>query len=70
MSKFDDQYIDLCRRILSQGEKIQNYKKTDTRSSAVATSITDHAAQASQETKTSYCLLCRNTFYRILYIIN
>ena len=52
MSKFDDQYIDLCRRILSQGEKIQNYKKKDTRSSSVASSIPDHAAQASQETKT------------------
>ena len=24
MSKFDDQYIDLCRRILNSGEKITN----------------------------------------------
>ena len=52
MSKFDDQYIDLCRRILAHGEKVLNYKKTDNRSASVATAIPDHAAQASQETKT------------------
>ena len=52
MSRFDDQYIDLCRRILAHGEKVQNYKKTDTRSNNTATAIPDHAAQGNQETKT------------------
>ena len=27
MSAFDEQYIDLCYRILEHGEKIVNYKK-------------------------------------------
>ena len=52
MSKFDDQYIDLCRRILAHGEKIQNYKRTDSRNSSVSNAIPDHAAQGSQGTKT------------------
>ena len=52
MSRFDDQYIDLCRRILAHGEKVQNYKKTDTRSNNTATAIPDHAAQGNQGTKT------------------
>lgn len=52
MSKFDDQYIDLCRRILSNGEKVLNYKKTDSRSSDVANAIPDHKAQGEQEVRT------------------
>lgn len=52
MSKFDDQYIDLCRRILEHGEKITNYKKKDTRSSSVASAIPDHTAQASSSAAT------------------
>lgn len=52
MSKFDDQYIDLCRRILDHGEKITNYKKTDTRSTSVASAIPDHTAQGSSEART------------------
>ncbi len=52
MSRFDDQYIDLCRRILSQGEKITNYKKQDSRSKAVASAIPDHTAQASSRART------------------
>ncbi len=52
MSKFDDQYIDLCRRILAHGEKVVNYKKTDHRSAATSTAIPDHAAQASSEART------------------
>ena len=52
MSKFDEQYIDLCRRILASGEKVQNYKKTDSRSSKVANAIPDHAAQGAQEVRT------------------
>ena len=52
MSKFDDQYIDLCRRILAEGEKITNYKKSDKRSKAVASAIPDHKAQGSSEAQT------------------
>ncbi len=52
MSKFDDQYIDLCRRILEHGEKITNYKKTDNRSKKVASAIPDHTAQGSSEART------------------
>lgn len=52
MSKFDDQYIDLCRRILDHGEKIINYKKSDHRDSKVATAIPDHAAQGASESRT------------------
>ena len=52
MSKFDDQYIDLCRRILDHGEKITNYKKSDSRSATTATAIPDHAAQGSSEART------------------
>ena len=52
MSKFDDQYIDLCRRILEHGEKITNYKKNDSRSQKAASAIPDHTAQASSEART------------------
>ncbi len=52
MSKFDDQYIDLCRRILASGEKITNYKKQDRRSKAASNAIPDHTAQGSSEAKT------------------
>lgn len=52
MSKFDDQYISLCRRILAHGEKVVNYKKTDARSKTTATAIPDHSAQARSEART------------------
>ena len=52
MSKFDDQYIDLCRRILDHGEKIINYKKVDERGSTAASAIPDHLAQGSGEVET------------------
>ena len=52
MSKFDDQYIDLCRRILDHGEKITNYKKVDERGGAAASAIPDHIAQGSNAVKT------------------
>ncbi len=52
MSKFDDQYIDLCRRILAEGEKITNYKKSDHRGKEASTAIPDHTAQASSEAET------------------
>ena len=52
MSKFDDQYTDLCRRILKHGEKLTNYKKTDHRSAKTSLAIPDHRAQAGSEAKT------------------
>ena len=52
MSKFDDQYIDLCRRILDHGERITNYQKTDHRSKAVASAIPDHTAQGQSSART------------------
>lgn len=52
MSKFDDQYINLCRRILAHGEKLVNYKKTDTRAAEATSAIPDHTAQASSEAET------------------
>ena len=52
MSKFDDQYIDLCRRILDHGERVLNYQKTDKRSKSVANAIPDHTAQAKSEART------------------
>ena len=52
MSKFDDQYIDLCRRILENGEKIVNYKKSDHRTTDASLAIPDHTAQASSEAET------------------
>lgn len=52
MSKFDEQYIDLCKRILEHGEEITNYKKTDERNEKASASIPDHVAQASSSSKT------------------
>lgn len=52
MSKFDDQYIDLCKRILAHGEKVTNYKKTDKRSKKVTSAIPDHRAQATSAAET------------------
>lgn len=52
MSKFDEQYIDLCRRILRNGEKVTNYAKSDTRSASAAAAIPDHAAQGALESET------------------
>ena len=52
MSKFDDQYIDLCRRILNSGESIVNYKKSDSRTAETASAIPDHTAQGASSAKT------------------
>lgn len=52
MSKFDDQYIDLCRRILDHGEKITNYGGVDSRKSSVKSAIPDHTAQAKTKART------------------
>ena len=68
MSKFDDQYINLCRRILEHGEKIVNYKKSAHRDKNVATAIPDHAAQGASESRTirlhiKFCsLILRKSF--------
>ena len=45
MQSFDEQYIDLCRRILASGENIANYQAADTRSGASAAAMPDHASQ-------------------------
>ncbi|MBR2994781.1 thymidylate synthase [Candidatus Saccharibacteria bacterium] len=52
MSKFDEQYIDLCRRILENGEHITNYKKTDSRKASAVSVIPDHTAQAKSSART------------------
>ena len=52
MSKFDEQYIDLCRRILEEGEKIQNYQGNDKRSQKTASAIPDHTSQRSSGART------------------
>ena len=49
MTKFDDQYIDLCKRILAEGEKITNYKKGF---KGGAAGMPDHVAQGSSEART------------------
>lgn len=46
MSKFDDQYIDLCKRILKSGQKIQNYSGKSGGNSA----ILNHKAQEGVKT--------------------
>lgn len=52
MSKFDDQYIALCKRILSHGETITNYRPTDTRKRNTASAIPDHTAQGQSQSAT------------------
>lgn len=46
MTKFDDQYIDLCKRILKSGQKIQNYSGKSHGNSAVP----EHVAQTGVKT--------------------
>jgi len=52
MRSFDEQYIDLCRRILAEGEKVQNYRGVDNRSGVVASAIPDHTSQRASGAKT------------------
>ena len=53
MSKFDEQYLDLCERILKHGERIVNYASTDKRKDNGAKSnIPDHAAQGALQSAT------------------
>ena len=50
MGRFDEQYIDLCRRILAEGEKVQNYNAA--KSANAVQAMPDHAAQAKSEART------------------
>lgn len=46
MSRFDEQYLDLCQRVLAHGEKITNYQKQSVEKSENAkSSMPDHIAQ-------------------------
>lgn len=52
MSKFDEQYLDLCERILKDGERVVNYTHAkDTRGSA-SVSMPNHIAQVKSESAT------------------
>ena len=50
MRSFDEQYVDLCRRIINEGEKIINYKPMDSTASAAA--IPSHLSQAESRSET------------------
>ena len=53
MSKFDEQYLNLCERVLAQGERVVNYKKTaDVRSKRAASAMPNHVAQGEAESAT------------------
>lgn len=52
MNSFDEQYIDLCRRILDHGESIINYKKHTDNTPSDTSSIPDHTAQANSAAET------------------
>lgn len=51
-NRFDEQYIDLCQRILWEGEKVTNYRPNDNRSAEAGNAIPDHSAQGEQATTT------------------
>ena len=52
MNKFDQDYIDLCRRILDKGEKITNYKTLDTRNEDSSLAMPHHKAQGDTKAQT------------------
>lgn len=54
MSKFDEQYLDLCDKILHEGDRVLNYKdKSDTaRKRSTNFAMPNHVSQAEQETLT------------------
>lgn len=54
MSRFDEQYLDLCNKILTEGERVVNYKdKSDTaRSKKTSLTMPNHIVQAKQESAT------------------
>lgn len=49
MARFDEQYIDLCRRILTEGEKIENYKAG---TADAPSAMPDHVAQRKSGART------------------
>ena len=54
MSRFDEQYLDLCNKILTEGEKVVNYKDvTNTaRSKSASLTMPNHIAQAKEKSAT------------------
>lgn len=50
MHSFDDQYIDLCRRIIKNGERIVNYKTTNNKNHR--SSMPNHTSQATTGAET------------------
>ncbi|MBQ3410129.1 thymidylate synthase [Candidatus Saccharibacteria bacterium] len=50
MARFDEQYLNLCERILRDGEKVVNYHTTGTekRSNTTASTMPNHLAQAKE----------------------
>lgn len=52
MSKFDEQYLDLCERILKDGERVVNYTHTTDKRGSANTSMPNHLAQAQSESAT------------------
>ena len=52
MSKFDEQYLDLCERILKDGEKVVNYTNTSDKRGSASVSMPNHIAQVKSESAT------------------
>ncbi|MDO4889275.1 MAG: thymidylate synthase, partial [Candidatus Saccharibacteria bacterium] len=52
MSKFDEQYLDLCERILKDGERVVNYTHATDKRGSASTSMPNHLAQAQSESAT------------------
>ncbi len=54
MSKFDEQYLDLCDKILREGERVVNYsdKTNSKRSRRAASTMPNHLSQAKQGSAT------------------
>ena len=54
MSKFDERYLDLCNKILTEGERVVNYtdKNNSGRSKKTALTMPNHISQAKNESAT------------------
>lgn len=54
MSRFDEQYLDLCDKILREGERVVNYKDTTgtARNQTAAQTMPNHLAQAKDQSAT------------------
>ena len=46
MTKFDDQYVDLCKRILKEGRRVVNYSLETNKTSRAESNMPNHIAQA------------------------